>query len=96
MNKATLLASVGLLVGCAAGAVAKDVLVPIAGAQANGAVFQHRCVDLKWDEVLADGELRPELGKAGWELATFVSAEQKGFGGGSTRIVACFKRQVSN
>lgn len=95
MNKSVLVASVGLMIGCAAGVVGKEVLVPIAGAQANGTAFQHRCVELKWDDVLGDGELRPELGKDGWELATFVSAEQKGFGGTSTRIVACFKRAVA-
>ncbi|MFW6067902.1 MAG: hypothetical protein ACOC97_06165 [Myxococcota bacterium] len=49
---------------------------------------------MKWDDVLGQQNLRPDLGDAGWELATFVSAEQKGFGRTTTRIVACFKRQV--
>lgn len=80
--------------GCAAGAVARDVVVPIAGAQAEGKAFQHQCHELKWEDVLDKQELMPELGKAGWELATFVSAEKKGAMMTTTRIVACFKREV--
>lgn len=90
MNKGMWIASVGLMIGCAAGVVGKEVLVQSADAQVSGVAFRHRCVDLKWDEVLSGKELRPDLGKAGWELATLTSAVQ----GGTMRIFACFKREV--
>ena len=87
-------ATLSLLIGCAAGVAIKETVTPIAGAQVHGRQFQHRCQELKWDSVLGGNELLPEFGAEGWELATFVSAEKKGFTGPSTRIVACFKRQV--
>ena len=95
MNAKYLTAAVCLVVGCAAGAAMDDVVVPIAGAQASGKKFQAHCEELKWDEVLGQQELKPELGQAGWELATFVSAEMKNGFGTTTRIVACFRREVS-
>lgn len=95
MSKGVVITCLALFVGCAAGVVGKEVLVPIAGAQAQGKKFQHICSELKWDDVLGEKTLRQDLGDQGWELATFVSAEQKGGWGNSTRIVACFKREVS-
>jgi hypothetical protein len=95
MKRNVTLALVALLIGCGAGAAGHHVFVPPAGAQVAGKAFQHTCRELKWEQVLGDQELQSELGKAGWELATFVSAEEKGFGGTTTRIVACFKREVA-
>lgn len=56
--------------------------------------YEHRCTELSWEEVLGNQPLKADLGKNGWELATFVSAEKKAFGGPTTRIVACFKREI--
>src|SRR5690606_21808468 len=96
MKKNPVLIAIALLVGCGAGAAVHNVVMPVAGAQAHGSRFQHHCTEVKWDQVLGEQEFRPELGAAGWELVTFVSAEKKGFGGsGTTRIVACFKREVA-
>lgn len=83
-------AGLTLIVGCGAGVVGKEILVPIAGAQVEGQQFQHQCVDLKWEDISEESELRPDLGSEGWELVSFTSAIQRG----TTRIIACFKRQV--
>jgi hypothetical protein len=93
MNKSVLVA-LALLVGCGAGAAVHNVVMPVAGAQGQHTIFQHHCTEVKWAEVMGEKEFRPEFGGAGWELVTFVSAEKKGFGGPTTRIVACFKREV--
>lgn len=96
MKKFTLV-GLALMIGCGAGMAARDFWRPAATAQPPAKQFQHFCTELKWDEVLGEQELRPEFGLEGWELATFVSAEQKrGLGGGHTytRIIACFKRQI--
>lgn len=91
------LVGLALMIGCGAGMAARDLWMPPASAQAPVKQFQHFCSELKWDEVLGEQELRPEFGREGWELVTFVSAEQKrGLGGSSTytRIIACFKREL--
>lgn len=72
-----------------------NTIIPPAGAQTAGKKFQHHCEELKWDDVLGQQELRSELGREGWELATFMTAEMKGGFGTTTRIVACFKREVN-
>jgi len=92
MNRTTTIATLCLLLGCVAGAAMLQLGLAPAHAQTPARRFQHLCQELTWEEVLGSKDLKPDLGKQGWELATFVSAEKKGFGGGSTRIVACFKR----
>jgi hypothetical protein len=94
MNRKTVIALVALLIGCAAGATAQSVVLPTAKGTSTKR-FQHHCQELKWDQVLDQQDLLPELGSAGWELATFVSAEKKGGFQTTTRIVACFKRDIS-
>jgi hypothetical protein len=94
MNRKTAIALVALLIGCAAGATAQSVVLPTAKGTSTKR-FQHHCQELKWDQVLDQQDLLPELGNAGWELATFVSAEKKGGFQTTTRIVACFKREIS-
>ncbi len=86
-------ALISLVLGCSAGVAAHRAVLPVAHGDSPDK-FHHFCTELKWDEVLGEQELLPDMGAKGWELATFVSAEQKGFGGGRTRIVACFKRRV--
>lgn len=83
-----------LLIGCAAGAAANHAIATPPGAQVDGKRFQHKCIELKWDDVLGVQDLAPQMGAQGWELATFVSAERKGAFNTTTRIVACFKRQT--
>ncbi len=90
MTKAVGLIGMALVVGCAAGVVGKELIVPTAGAQALGKRFEHRCANLKWGELDDGAELRPDFGAEGWELVTFSSAMQ----GGTTRIFACFKREL--
>lgn len=94
MNTKYLTGILCLALGCAAGAAMDDVVVPIAGAQASGKQFQAHCEELKWEDVLGKQELKPDLGQQGWELATFVAAEMKGGFGTTTRIVACWRREV--
>ena len=94
MNRTTMIATLCLMLGCAAGAAVRQAAVAPAGAQVQGKKFQHLCQELTWEEVLGSKDLKPDLGAQGWELATFVSAEKKGFGGPTTRIVACFKREI--
>jgi hypothetical protein len=77
-----------LMLGVAAGAVGRSALAPVAEAQASKR-YQHYCLNLKWADV--DGkQLRPDMGKQGWELATLSIG-----GSGVARIVACFKREVT-
>lgn len=95
MKKNSMLIATALLVGCGAGAAVHNIVMPVAGAQSRGSQFQHFCTEVKWDDVLGEQEFRPDLGASGWELVTFVSAEKKGFGGPTTRIVSCFKREVA-
>jgi hypothetical protein len=94
MNRTTAITFIALTLGCAVGATAQSVVLPLARGQTTKK-FQHHCQELKWDEVLDQQNLLPEYGDAGWELATFVSAEKKGAFNTTTRIVACFKREVS-
>jgi hypothetical protein len=90
MSKNVWTAGVALIVGCAAGLVGKEAIVPTAGAQLHGKQFLNRCIDVKWEDISDKSHLRPDLGAKGWELVTLTSAMQRG----TTRLIACFKREV--
>jgi len=92
MNRTTTIATLCLMLGCAAGAAVRQVAVAPAGAQTESKKFQHSCHKLPWDEPLLEEELMPELGLQGWELVTFTSVEN--LGGGTHSRWACFKREV--
>jgi hypothetical protein len=77
MKGKTFIAFIALLIGCATGVAARNAVLPIAEGQ-GVKVVQHHCTELKWDEVLGEQNLRPDLGNNGWELATFVSAVKRG------------------
>lgn len=95
MKTKVLIGTTALILGCAAGVVANEAVAPLAHAVEGGGTWENRCEEVKWDEVLGSGQLRPELGKAGFKLVSLVSAEQKGAMVLKTRIIACFTRPTS-
>ncbi|MBW2263973.1 MAG: hypothetical protein JRG91_18585, partial [Deltaproteobacteria bacterium] len=99
----TILVLISIMIGCAAGVVAHEVIEPEAAAQAPhaGQKWEHVCTYVESKQI-AGFDAYAQYGKDGWEMVGIavsgghvgVDFELSTYNAYADSIVACFKRPV--